>query len=309
MTLHGKPLPGFVRDLLAAPPRVGEGLNSWLYRTSRVLHPYRAEDEIVATLSAALCDQPVSRLDIERAVKNSRNAAWSPDAPSCQPRPKPWPAVNLDAKKAITMTGGGLADLWEMSPVRFENNESHAEQIIDALFPGNPLLCVGRSNREFATRSRLKWKGRLSEMALIVPSSMSSQTGLTKEGKVSEHTLSNTGERQYLVVEQDAGSLDEQSAVLLHLADKAPLVLAVFSGSKSIHGWFRCAGMPDDRLRQFFSYAVSLGADTATWTKSQFVRMPDGTRDIGTRQTTYFFDPFRSATRPDFTTNQNPANT
>ena len=49
-------------------------------------------------------------------------------------------------------------------------------------------------------------------------------------------------------------------------------------------------------------YAVSLGADRATWTRSQFVRMPDGlrskggiredgTREEDKRQTVYFFNP------------------
>ena len=41
----------------------------------------------------------------------------------------------------------------------------------------------------------------------------------------------------------------------------------------------------EDRLRRFMNYAVSLGADPATWTRSQFVRMPDGARDHGKRQT------------------------
>ena len=31
-------------------------------------------------------------------------------------------------------------------------------------------------------------------------------------------------------------------------------------------------------LLRFFRYAVSLGADRATWTRCQLVRMPDGTR-------------------------------
>jgi hypothetical protein len=284
-------------------------MNAWLYRVARVMHPYRDQREIIATLVASVVGQPVAMLDIERAVKNSQDAAWNPDAPMSQPRPKPWPAVNLEQREAITAAGGGLADLWERSPVRFEDSECHTEQIIEALFPDNPLLCVGRSNRAFATRSRLKWKGRLSEMALIVPSAMTSQSGLTKEGRVSEHTLSNTGPRQYLVVEQDAGSLDEQAAMLLHLSAKAPLVLAVFSGSKSIHGWFHCAGVPEDRLRQFFYYAVSLGADPATWTRSQFVRMPNGTRDSGARQTTYFFNPFRPQAAAGFPQLTKPANT
>ncbi len=38
-------------------------------------------------------------------------------------------------------------------------------------------------------------------------------------------------------------------------------------------------------------YAASLGADRATWTRSQFVRMPDGLRANGKRQTLYFFNP------------------
>jgi hypothetical protein len=79
--------------------------------------------------------------------------------------------------------------------------------------------------------------------------------------------------------------------VLVHLASLAPLALAVHSGSKSIHGWFYCAGQPEERLRSFMNGAVSIGADRATWTRSQFVRMPDGTREGGARQAVYFFNP------------------
>jgi hypothetical protein len=38
-------------------------------------------------------------------------------------------------------------------------------------------------------------------------------------------------------------------------------------------------------------YAVSLGADHATWLRSQFVRLPDGLRQNGRRQVTYYLDP------------------
>ncbi len=37
-------------------------------------------------------------------------------------------------------------------------------------------------------------------------------------------------------------------------------------------------------------YAVSLGADPATWTRSQFVRLPGGVRDNGKRQPVLFFN-------------------
>ena len=78
---------------------------------------------------------------------------------------------------------------------------------------------------------------------------------------MSSHTLDNTGPRRFLVIEQDAGTLDEQAAVLLHLGSMAPLTLAVHSGNRSLHGWFFCAGQPEERLRRFMRRGVSLGAD------------------------------------------------
>jgi hypothetical protein len=47
-----KDLPQFVRDLLASPPRAGEGVNLYLFRLARVLHPYRTEREIADILEA-----------------------------------------------------------------------------------------------------------------------------------------------------------------------------------------------------------------------------------------------------------------
>src|SRR3984893_16074038 len=111
--------------------------------------------------------------------------------------------------------------------------KSHSEEIIDALFPGNPLLCAGRSNRDFATLSRQDWRGKLSALQFIVPNPMTARIGHTQEGKQSAHTLEATGGRRFLVIEQDAGTSDEQAAVLLHLAERAPLAIAVHSGSKS----------------------------------------------------------------------------
>ena len=128
---------------------------------------------------------------------------------------------------------------------------------------------------------------------------------------MSAHAVSNTGPRRFLIVEFDfeAGTSKEEAllldrlateerdvkdlcaALLLHLAERAPLALAVYSGGKSLHGWFYCAGVPEERLWRTFHYAVSLGADRANWTRSQFARMPDGLRDNGNRQTAYFLNP------------------
>jgi hypothetical protein len=153
------------------------------------------------------------------------------------------------------------------------------------------LLCAGKSHCDFQTRLRSECRGELAALQVIVPNAMTARIGRTQDGKESAHTLENTGPRRFLVIEQDAGTIDEQAAVLLHLAERAPLALAVHSGNKSIHGWFYCVGESEEKLRRFVQYAVSLGADRATWTRSQFVRMPDGTRDNGHRQTVLFFNP------------------
>jgi len=288
-------LPQFVCDLLASVPRHGEGVHKWLFRTARVLHPYRSENEIAAVLAAAVegCGRGVSAREIEDAIRASKVCAWNPRQPP-PPRPaqaRAWPKLNCEQREAITADGPGLYDLWDDSPVRFDDGEPRTEWIVDALFPGNSWLCVGANQSVFQTRRREDLRGELAAKALLVPSPMTARTGRTREGKISEHTLASTGPRRFLVVEFDTGTTDEHAALLRHLALHAPLALAVHSAGKSLHGWFYCAGQAEEITRRFMRYAVSLGADDQLWVRSQFVRMPDGTRDNGKRQVVYYFNP------------------
>jgi hypothetical protein len=217
---------------------------------------------------------------------------------------------NFDLIEAVADAGNGVVDLWEASPVRLDSNIPKTDAIIDILFPGNPLLCCGWSRHYFGTRPRRHWH-KLHELQFIVPNPMTKKYGLTKSGKLSAHSLENTGERRFLAVEFDFDpgrspaeaalfrSLGRRrhdvrdlcAALLLHLAGTAPLALAVYSGGKSLHGWFHCAGEDEGWLRKFMDRAALLGADNATWGPSQFVRMPDGKRDNGRRQTLFYFNP------------------
>ena len=71
-----------------------------------------------------------------------------------------------------------------------------------------------------------------------------------------------------------------------------PLVLVCYSGGKSLHDWYNVYAQQEERLENgFFREALTLGADRATWCRSQFVRLPEGCRENGIRQTCYFFDP------------------
>jgi hypothetical protein len=107
--------------------------------------------------------------------------------------------------------------------------------------------------------------------------------GVTKHGV---QLVAEAWERQGVSIN------DACAALHLHLAELMPLVLVVFSASKSLHGWYRVWGLTLKERAKFMRYAVSLGADPATWTRSQFVRMPDGLREEnGKRQVTYFFNP------------------
>jgi hypothetical protein len=87
------------------------------------------------------------------------------------------------------------------------------------------------------------------------------------------------------------------AALLWHLSQYAPLVLVVWSGGKSSHGWFNVAGIAETKQRAFMEYSCSLGGDSATWTRCQLVRLPEGLRPNGNRQTVEYFDP---SSLPDF---------
>ena len=118
---------------------------------------------------------------------------------------------------------------------------------------------------------------------------MKSRLGMNQEGRDSARCLDNTGEREFQVVEFDMGeeghweryieswrakgisTFDAQAALLVHLATedvpRFPLVMAVHSDKKSLHGWFICRGLEERQTRAFMERAVRLGADMAAWTK------------------------------------------
>lgn len=288
-------IPGFVQDLLDARPKAGTGVHPWLFKVARQLHAHLPAGDIVKLLEnrVANCGRHVSRTEIVNAVHNSMRCAWHPKygpAPAPAPCASKWPKLNRKRREDIVSGDRGLVDLWELSWPRLEDDAPQTEHVIDHLFPGNPLLCCGKSSREFDTKPREQWRGQLSRLAFIVPSPMSSVSGSTKDGRPSKHTLANTGRRRFLICEFDGGTVDDQAALLLHLGTLSPLVCAVYSGGKSLHGWFYVHELPEAKVERFFRYAVALGADPVTWTRSQFVRMPDGTRDNGKRQTVFFLN-------------------
>lgn len=254
-------------------PEPGDGVHSWIFHPACMAVDLGLPDEIAIPEIESMMTREPSGEEIEDALAAARGErrASSP----------PWSARNPALIAAIAAKGLSLVELVGLSPHPIQFGRSRSEEFIDALFPGNPWLCVGETDQRFWTYRRENWRGHLQGCSLIVPSPMSTQRGRTKRGKISFHTEDNTGPRRFLVVEFDRGALNQQAAILWHLAAFAPLALVVFSGSKSCHGWFFCAGELEDKLQRFFDYAHSLGADPAMWRRFQFARLPDGKRSDG----------------------------
>ena len=284
-------LPADLRQMLGNVPNRGENLNLWIFGASRRLHPHCKPEEVLDLLRKATAGRPIKPGEIERAVRRSApgfieflNETGGAARPA-------WPRVNDSLRAQLTNEGYLLRDVIDASPTDCSDGELDPEAVLDHLYPDSPLLCCGWSLSECVTGKREDWRGQMHEMQFIVPNPMIAETGLTQEGTESPRSLNNTGPRRYLIIEQDQGSKDEQAGVLVHLSTLGPMVMIVDSGNKSIHGWFACGKRDEAELLKFMQYAVSLGADRATWTRCQFVRMPGGVRQNGQRQNVLFFNP------------------
>ncbi len=287
--------PNSVQEVLASCPAAGKGVHNWLFVAALRLHRHCPNKDELAELlrkATADCGRDVPEEEIWNAINNSQPIADGTVASQgALPSGPRWPHRNEEKINAIVQNGPGLQDLQASSPMRCNDDQPHTEEIIDALFPGNPLLCAGPRKELAITRSREEWRGHMSKQQFLVPNPMVSVFGKTKGGRDGMRTLSNTGSRRFIVVEFDQGTFDQHAAVLVHLAKLAPLVLAVHSGNKSAHGWFYCGTQPEEKVERFFRNAVSLGADPATWTLCQYVRMPGGQRGSGARQRVLYFNP------------------
>lgn len=323
-------LPPWLKDKLASPPLAGAGVHGWLFSVARQLHPHMPSDGIERTLRAAVekCGRSVSDREIRDAVRNSHAVQWQrgdkqqprrpipagkpgtvrPHAPDATPWPLPCEALRDGALCWAGQSGVyGLDDLWMSCMGRREVHflsDNWPEAVWDAgdwldlLFPGAEWICLARSDLSSAlTRRRAKWAFREHEYTYVVPSAMTGPQGTGLDGRITSRCLDNTGSRQWLVVEFDVGTADEQAALHWFLDDAAAgagwprLKLAVHSGNKSLHGWYGPVTSEDD-ARDLFAFArLHCGCDLHTWPKCQLVRLPAGVSAKGAHQKVHFHHP------------------
>jgi hypothetical protein len=303
-------LPKRLSELLDSCPTKGNGVHDWLFKAALQLHRYFPEDEIIDLLKEKLsCIRPES--EVVGTVVNAGRLARDEMPLGTLNR---WPAVDYAmVHKIVVNCPVRLKDLSSISPVDLNTEGPRTEEIMDVLFPDNPLLCIGRSVTACWTKPREFWRGRESDFQFIVANPMTKEIGVTTDRRASQPCLDNTGPRAYVVIgfditesgnwawyvrdwrSREITTIDANVALIIELATKGlprlPLAMAVHSGGKSVHAWYPCSGLNDEQVRPFMARAARLGADKATWTRCQFVRMADGMRDNGNRQRVHYFAP------------------
>lgn len=262
-----------------------------LLRDDGVSHPraYRIIRHMVDAVR-----EDTARFTPDREILSAIQYAYEVTPSTGTERVRPWPVPNktlqAECRRLSKARGWTLEKLREASAMPYDaQSRTDASYFVNSLI-GSGLICVGIGVSKFETAPYQDLVMRLSKYEFVVPNAMSALEGKRKsDGELSAHTLDNTGPRQNIVVEFDDGaSLDEQAARHIWLSEFRNLRLVVFSGSKSLHGWYQAKDEADDR--KFMEEAVRLGGDPKTWLRSQFVRLPNGQREDGTIQRVEFFD-------------------
>ena len=239
--------------------------------------------------------EDTGRFTPDREILSAIQYAYEVTPTTGTERVRPWPTPNKtlqnECRRLSERRGWTLDRLREASALDpDEAAKAEPAWLLASLLGESALVCVGIGVAKFETAPLDTLKEQLRLYELVVPNAMSALTGKRKsDGAESAHTLDNTGPRQNIVVEFDDGAtLDAQAARHIWLSELRDLRMVVFSGSKSLHGWYRATDEQADR--QFMETAVRLGGDPKTWLRSQFVRMPNGQRENGTIQRVEFFD-------------------
>jgi hypothetical protein len=131
---------------MIACPKTGGGVHAWLLAEAnrcRIRKMSEAETANHLRRETLDCGRSVPGVEINATVRTAfRGGGQSREH---IPPTSTWPALNERRRSVIVREYGGLAELWAMSPVRFD--VTGADKYIAALFPGNPLLCAGLGRR------------------------------------------------------------------------------------------------------------------------------------------------------------------
>jgi hypothetical protein len=291
------------QETIASLPAAGKGLNTALVSAAHTLKYFHNADTLIDLFDSVLRENRGRNYrsgEAARQVNFALGGSGSGTGANVSAKIEPdWPSFEPDLARRLSIPEYGVYDLWEASPIRFEDG-THTRDVLKSLFPCGNLLCFSHKYRNGGGYdSRIDYLSELSDEELtyfdhIVPNVPNARWGVTKEGRKSQHSKDLFEYRNYIVVEFDntVADKDQQAAIILWLGEHwGDLHLVVDSGNKSLHAWFYACGCSDESLARHFRVPVRLGADPNLFDKMQFVRLPDGVRDNGNRQSILYFKP------------------
>jgi hypothetical protein len=323
-------VPEPVEAFLSTCPLSPGGVHQWLATATHRTYAYldAAEQERVLRWAIRDCGREPQPSEIERTVENIRRKRGSGEGQGQYY--KPWPSPVPKAIDEIVCHGPKVSELNNRSVYRLRGDETPAFWL-SVLFSPALLLCVSREihrldgfgdsvlYRVWQTRRRDSWirDAILGRCSLLVPNPASYTWHYALAGHRSTRCEAMFKTRLYQVIEFDFslwsrdGSKetawapwirkwekggrsvkDTCAGLLWHLSQYAPMVLVVWSGGKSLQGWFNAQGEDEASQRRFMEYACALGADSVTWKCCQLIRLPGGVRGSnGNRQTVEYFNP------------------
>jgi len=281
-----RPYAARTAQLLANPPETGGGRHEWLFTVqAQLVRQGFAPDKVEAAMEA-YCRAAGWDDRLPEVARNT--AAICQNAYVGTPADRiAWPPVDhAERLKRYSF------------PPLFAPTDAgvSAADALRAFFAPSEWICASPDRFRSCTYRLDDLLPAAHKFQFVVANPMSRETGRTRAGRESSRAKDNAcGEhgRRIAVIEFDTGdALRDQCAVLSSLSSPAaPLVMAVWSGGKSIHGWFDVSALRRSGKRRFFQFARRLGADNALWNTAALVRMPGGVRDNGARQYVCYFRP------------------
>ena len=215
-----------------------------------------------------------SKVFIPKKVMTSPQGIWPWNIPQLPLKNKSQEAVN----DALQDYNWSVSKMMEDSPIDARHWPGH--EVLGQLFDPMDLVCSGTFYKP-QTRTLCEWHNTGMSGDLFCPNPMQRQTGISKEGKVSQRCRDNAGRRKYLVYESDDKTLDfdAKARLIKCLWDKtgANLRMVVNSGGKSLHACFD-ASEDEEMNWQFMSLAVKYGGDPGMYRPEQQSRLPNAFR-------------------------------
>lgn len=288
-------------------PKQGSGLHSWLLTESRkLLYAGYPPDTVYNELMLAAKHSARTTQDIEIEIRNVIEGAreYILEHPNFRPstrwrkRPPPRdPNYYMDRANRIDSRAPRLPvdELLVRKIIGSEEVfldpgkgvEEFNYRLLFANIDFNIAACreVGK---DYAIKPLSEWnyEETFPLLGYVVPSYFS-DIGCSRSDL-------NVGERLFIVVEFDKGTPNDQWLLHHYLNRTNPafwLIMLVWSGHRSVHGWYASYGSSEFKVRTFQRRASELGADQTCVSPSAWIRMPNGwNRKYSVTQEVLYFD-------------------